>query len=294
MRRLLLLILIALGSCQPLPHPFAEDHPPPFSPILSPPDSVGILVGPVAGAPPESGTVLAEEMAEALRSQDVPANTKIGNRKSYRLRASAESQEEAGQRTRVTVNWQLYGADGHLIGNETASGEAADAQWRTGDKATADALVRNAAPALASRVEGDVPVEASIADPILEVRGVSGAPGDGERSLTRNIGDALRHAGIAIKDKPQTNENFLLDAKVEVAAPANGKQNVKITWQLMRADGGPIGQVKQENAVPAGTLNGPWGDVAYAVAINAASGIVALVQRARQAETTLGAKAPAP
>jgi len=294
MRRLLLLILIALGSCQPLPHPFAEDHPPPFSPILSPPDSVGILVGPVTGVPPESGALLAEEMAEALRAQDIPANTKVANRKSYRLRATAESEEEAGPRTGVTVSWELYAADGHLIDRETASREGADAQWRDGDKAMADTLVRNAAVALGSRVEGDVPVEVSAADPILAVRGVSGAPGDGERSLTRNIGDALRHAGIAIKDKPQTKENFLLDAKIEVAAPTNGKQNVKITWLLMRADGGPVGQVKQENAVPAGTLNGPWGDVAYAVAINAASGIVALVQRARQAETTLGAKPPAP
>ena len=245
MRRFLLLILIALGSCQPLPHPFAEDHPPPFSSILSPPDSVGILVGPVVGAPTESGTILAEDMAEALRSQDVPASTKVGNRKSYRLHASAESQAEAGQRTHVTVNWQLYGADGHLIGNETASGEAADAQWRSGDKATADALVRNAAPALASRVEGDVPVEARVTDPVLAIRGVTGAPGDGERSLTRNIGDALRHAGIALKDKPEAKENFFLDAKVEIAAPANGKQNVKITWLLARADGSPVGQVKQ-------------------------------------------------
>ena len=49
MRRLLFLALIA--ACQPLPHPFADDVPPPSAPMLSPPDSAGIIVAPVAGAP---------------------------------------------------------------------------------------------------------------------------------------------------------------------------------------------------------------------------------------------------
>ncbi len=66
MRRLWLALLM-LCACQPLPRPFGEDRPPPRAPILSPRDSAGIAVAPVAGAPDAMATELAEAMAGALR-----------------------------------------------------------------------------------------------------------------------------------------------------------------------------------------------------------------------------------
>ncbi len=47
---------------------------------------------------------------------------------------------------------------------------------------------------------------------------------------------------------------------------------------MSRADGKEIGQVSQENAVPAGSLDGKWGDTAYDVATAAVGGIVELFQ----------------
>ena len=69
-------------------------------------------------------------------------------------------------------------------------------------------------------------------------------------------------------------------------SPADaGKQQVQISWALRRGDGREIGQVSQANAVPAGSLDGAWGDVAYAVATAAAPGVIALIERAKAAET---------
>ena len=48
---------------------------------------------------------------------------------------------------------------------------------------------------------------------------------------------------------------------------------------MRRADGSEIGTVAQENDVPAGLLDGPWGDVAYTVALAAQDGIMQLIAR---------------
>ena len=67
------------------------------------------------------------------------------------------------------------------------------------------------------------------------------------------------------------------------ASPTAGKQHVKIVWHVRRTDGSEIGTVAQENDVPAGLLDGAWGDVAYTVAVAAQNGIMELIARgARQ------------
>jgi hypothetical protein len=57
------------------------------------------------------------------------------------------------------------------------------------------------------------------------------------------------------------------------------KQHVKIVWKVRRADGTEIGTVGQENDVPKGMLEGPWGDLAYNIAVAAGGGIGELVSR---------------
>ncbi len=73
--------------------------------------------------------------------------------------------------------------------------------------------------------------------------------------------------------------DLLLDADVSVDKPEAGKQHVKIVWHVRRKDGGEIGTVAQENDVPAGLLDGAWGDVAYTVAVAAQDGIMQLIAR---------------
>jgi len=126
-------------------------------------------------------------------------------------------------------------------------------------------------------------VEKPIQEPVIAVAPVTGAPGDGGHSLTLAIGDALHRAGIALKANPGDKENFRLGAQVQVGRAQDGKQDVKVVWSLSRADGGEIGRVNQENAVPAGSLDGPWGDTAFDVALAATAGIVELIQRAQLA-----------
>ena len=279
MKFIVLVLCLVAAACQPLPHPFEANRPPPRSPILSPPDAVGIVVDPVAGAPATTAVALAEAMADLLRDEDVPADTRVGNKKSYRLSGTATATEQGGQ-VAVALAWHLAGPDGRTVADEKISETVAKESWAKGDKAVAKALAAKSAAALAKRVEGDAPLETPVAKTVVALKPVTGAPGDGERSLGRALADSLGKAGVTLKSGPGEQERYLIAGRVELSPPSAGKQDIKITWSLARPDGSEIGRVSQENKVPAGSLDGPWGETAYYVAIAATSGIVELLKRA--------------
>lgn len=284
MRQFLPLAVILLAGCQQVPHPFADDRPQPSALSLSPRDSAGIIVAPVIGAPAPIAGDLAEAMAAALRQAEVPASTVGGNKGSYRLVATAREQSLAAGRSALTVDWDLRTADGRSLGHVPATSEQSSAAWRAGGEATARAIAAPAAPAIAKLVQEEPPVAAAGVDAVVAVRPVTGAPGDGGNALTRSMAEVLRRSHVALAERPQDKETLVLAGRVEMSAPAGGKQQVKISWALSRSDGREVGQISQENAVPAGSLNSVWGDVAYAVASAAAPGVTALIERAKAAD----------
>ena len=133
---------------------------------------------------------------------------------------------------------------------------------------------------LAAMLQDEAPAEAEASGQTrLLISGVDGAPGDGGMSLPKAITAILKQQDVAIVTDPEAKADLVLRATVVVAKPKAGKQNVKIVWSVRRKDGGEIGTVGQENEIPAGLLDGPWGDVAYMVAVSAQDGIMELVAR---------------
>jgi hypothetical protein len=277
----ILLAPFLLLACQPLPHPFEDSKPAPKSAVLSPPDAAGIVVQPVTGAPGPAASALADAMAEALMKEDVPSDTDAANQRSYRLTGVA-TVRPGGDRTRVSIEWRLAAADGHIVATETETADVADAAWQKGDRELAKALVARPAPVLARRVEGDAPVERAVKAAKVAIVPVMGATGDGGHALSQAMGAALHRAGVPLQEEPGDQPAFLLAGTVDIGRASAGHQNVKIVWALKRADGKEIGQVSQENAVPAGSLDGKWGETAYDVALAAVGGVVELIQRAQQ------------
>lgn len=119
--------------------------------------------------------------------------------------------------------------------------------------------------------------------PTLRVRPVDGAPGDGGTALKRAMMAALGRAPDLVITEKDTPGTLLVACRVTVAPPVKGQQQVTVSWSLARADGTEIGRVDQANAVPAGSLDRYWGDVAYVVANAAADGILNLLQRSGMA-----------
>ena len=58
-------------------------------------------------------------------------------------------------------------------------------------------------------------------------------------------------------------------------------QTVSVRWEVKSPDGKTLGDVKQANDVPLGSLDQGWGPAASAVAEAAATGIFDIVKRYR-------------
>lgn len=275
-------LLLALSACQPLPHPFADTTPPPNSPLMTPPDSAGIMVEPVSGAPDMTAHDLADAMATALQDNDVPASTDARNSRSYVVQGKATATDAGDGKLRVTVAWEMRAADGSVTGQQVATTTMAPSAWIDGGAGITD-LVGAAAPSLAKLIESKAPIPTQTADdPLIAVRLATGAPGDGGQALATAMAAALRHAQLSLADFPGATPSYIVEAAVAVAPPISGKQQVSIAWTLHRPDGTQIGQVKQENAVDAGSLDKVWGLTAYDAANAAAPGIAALIDEAKR------------
>jgi hypothetical protein len=275
-------LLLTPAACQPLPQPFAEDRPPPHAPILTLKDSAGVVVAPVAGAPAAASERLAEAMADGLRQAEIPAGTSGGNRASFVLAATAEARPVAPGRSAVALRWELRDAAGQPVGGDVEQSEVDDAVWAKGGAELVDRLVRPAVARLAALMQDDAPNSVAAAGgPVVLVREVAGAPGDGSHSLQRAMNAALRQARVALAAGPTTGREFVIAGRVELAPPLQGQQRIKVSWAVQNPDGSEIGLVNQENAIAVGSLDGPWGDVAYIVATAAVDGVIALLEKAR-------------
>ncbi len=99
------------------------------------------------------------------------------------------------------------------------------------------------------------------------------SPGDGTTSLANAMAALMRAAGVTVTpDKAKADFSVVGRVVTEPAGP--GKEKVTITWTVtnLRADA-KLGDVTQQNVIPKGMLDGPWGPVALDVARAALDGI---------------------
>jgi hypothetical protein len=273
--------LLPMAGCQPLPHPFANDVPRRGAPILDLRDSTSVAIAPIEGLPRATAEKLGPAMASALQEREIAASDKTSSIGSYELVGRIQEMTPSQGKAALVVLWELRDPSGRRIGEHAERLEAPAEDW---DAGTGDAVARLAAASagqVAALLQDEAPSEAEIGGRTrLAIGAIAGAPGDGDQALVTSITEILKKQDLAIVSDPQAKADLVLDADVAVAKPKGGKQNVKIVWHVRRKDGGDeIGTVGQENDVPAGLLDGAWGDVAYMVAVSAQDGIMELVAR---------------
>jgi hypothetical protein len=275
MRSLFILVALAmLAACQPLPQPF--QHAEPLDPKLTAlKDTYGVRIEPIAGLPAPIADRLGAAMVQAFEDEDVPAAINGGNQRSFRLRASASLVPTSGGVSTLKVAWEVADPAGAVLGRSEQSLPLAGG-----------VLTREAASVLAHRAVAELSPHVTDAPPVVArtdaviVWSIDGAPGDGKTSLKRAVEYVLRENKVPVADTKQDNASLLL-ATVEAAKPKDGKQDFSIRWVLMRPDGSEVGAVEQHNAIPAGLLNGTWGDTALIIAEAAYDGIAALIEAER-------------
>ncbi len=249
-------------------------------------DDASVAIAPLEGGPRATAEKLAPAMAQALLKRDIIASDRTASIASYQLDGRVQGMPPSGDKAAAVVLWILRDPSGKSLGERAERVEAGAQDWQQGSKDAVERLAAVSADQIAAMLRGKPPVATAAAAATaiggqtrLLIRGVNGAPGDGGPALARAIATLLGRQDVAIVSGAEAKADLLLFADVIVSKPAAGTQHVKIVWHVRRADGAEIGTVAQENDVPTGLLDGPWGDVAYTVALAAQNGIMALVDR---------------
>ena len=139
---------------------------------------------------------------------------------------------------------------------------------------------------VAAVAEPKVPPEPKVNDSnkteirVVAVVAVKGSPGAGNSELTEAMRRTLKAAGWPVVNKPRS-DSLVVRGKVDLAKPEGKKQKVAVRWAVETPQGESLGDVKQANSVPAGSLDPGWGGTAQAVADAAASGIFDIIKRYR-------------
>ncbi|MBM3519502.1 MAG: hypothetical protein FJX63_01810 [Alphaproteobacteria bacterium] len=137
------------------------------------------------------------------------------------------------------------------------------------------ASMEPAPPAAAKGAEkGRVEIKA------VAVPRVKGLPGSGNAELTEAMRWALKAAGWPVVNASRPDA-LTVQGLVVVGPPEGGAQRVSLRWTVTTPKGAVLGDVKQANTVPAGSLDQGLGGNAEAVAQAAAGGIFDIVKAYR-------------
>jgi hypothetical protein len=163
-----LVLAVLLASCQPLPHPFAEDRPP--RELLAIPESAGVSIAPVEGQPTAIAARLGAATARALLGHEIPASAKTIGRGSYRLYGGITQTSGRRGRSAVAVLWRLDDATGRRIGEREVRIEGTEEEWRSAEGAMIDRLAALSADAVARLFVG-VPASPRLAAMVPAISG---------------------------------------------------------------------------------------------------------------------------
>ena len=267
-------------------------------------------LAPVIGAPQN----IAQDFSQALVDAGKDRNLTIvpgGAKEPYMLRGYLiASTERRG--AKISYIWDVTDAKGARVarvsGDETVPNRTGSDPWSGVDaaflrslagKTTSEiaaamggggaAVATASAPAATPAAATSTPATTTAAAPTAAVqpRGpvqalvpqVTGAPGDGSRSLTTAIKKRLYSGGVKLANAGAGANVYTVKGTVKLTAASAGKESIRIDWQVINPAGKRLGTVSQQNLIPKGSLNGPWGAIADAAANAAADGIIKLLPK---------------
>ena len=291
MRALLLAVLFALAGCGALPQPFFGDPGREGSLLVQPPPARLAVPSPSQSLLTDaSSAAWAKATATALAAQALPASFGPARPGDWRLRLSAALQGQD-----VVPTYEVLDSTGKAQGATQGSPVTA-AAWSSNDAAILQAAAAEAAPGIdalltriqAARLHAD-PNSLQNRPARVFVAGVTGAPGDGDRSLDAQIKLKLATYGITVQDTA-SGADYRLRCEVHTSPGSGGQLKVELQW-IVDDSRGERGRVVQLNEVPGGALDRYWGDVAVVAAGQAANGIKDVLFNA--AGPRVGAPTPA-
>jgi hypothetical protein len=268
-------------------------------------------LAPIVGAPADVSQEFARELAAAGKNNKLTI-TPNGTGSSYVLKGYllATSERKGAKISYILdINDSKGGKVGRVSGEHVVASRSGSDPWSGVDSAAIRSLAAKIAPQIASTLSGGraapppvasdpppspgaapsgsrsttttatAPAPKVVKGPVTAmVSPVTGAPGDGMKSLTAAIKKRLYAKGVKLTSI-QSENTYTVKGVVSLTNASGGKQSIRIEWQVLDPKGKKVGTVSQQNTIPKGSLNGPWGAIADAAAGAAADGIVKLLPR---------------
>ncbi len=109
---------------------------------------------------------------------------------------------------------------------------------------------------------------------------VRGAAGKGNDELTAAMRTTLTKAGWTVL-KAASRNALTIAGEVRMEPGDGATQTVALRWEVKTPDGKVLGDIKQSNSVPNGSLDAGWGENAGFATEAAATGIYELINKYR-------------
>ena len=285
-------LLLLLASCGDLPQPFIG-NPGGTGKILAQPPTPRLAVPPPTNAllPDAASRQFADALAAGLQAQEIPAFADQVRKSDWQLVTTAEQRGST-----VVPVFSVLNPQGEDKGK--AEGNPVPTQaWAAASPDMLEQEASDAAPKISSLLTG-IQTAQQHADPNslynrpakVRIATVTGAPGDGNLSLTKQMKSHLAALGPMVQDSAN-GADFAVQGNVRMVPIPGGQQRVEIQWSVKAANGDERGKVVQLNEIPTGSLDHYWADVAVIVATEAAGGVNDVILR--QSGRELGGGEPA-
>jgi hypothetical protein len=265
--------------------------------------STKIAVAPIVGTTPEISKQLTDALIVAGEERKLTLLPN-GSKANYTLRGYlVASREKRG--SKISYIWDVTDDKGARVarvsGDEVITKRSGRDPWSAVDASAIRSIAGKTASQLAASMPGGRSSASAVANTPSNspsattassrttstakpkaagvlVQPVSGAPGDGRKSLTIALKKRLYAGGIKLANGAATNV-YMVKGSVKVSNASGNKQSIRIEWQVLDPSGKKLGTVSQQNTIPRGSLNGPWGAIADAAAGSAADGIIKLLPK---------------
>jgi hypothetical protein len=278
--------------------------------------STKIAIAPIIGTTPEIAAQMTDALVVAGKERKLTL-LPSGAKATYTLRGYLIASSEK-QGAKISYIWDLTDAQGGRVarvsGDEIIAKRAGSDPWSVVDAAAIRSIAgkttsqiaasmprgRSSTPAVAAASSSGSTSTSAISPPAatttttataasptraaapkaagVMVQPVTGAPGDGQRSLTIALKKRLYAGGVKLANGTAVNV-YMVKGIVKLSDASGGKQSIRIDWQVLDPSGKKLGTVSQQNTIPRGSLNGPWGAIADAAAGAAADGIIKLLPK---------------
>jgi hypothetical protein len=117
-------------------------------------------------------------------------------------------------------------------------------------------------------------------DTVIKAVAVLPVKGQGGNELAAAMRKQLKDAGWPVLSAAR-GDALSIQGSVGIDEATNGQQLVHLVWAVTTPKGARLGDIKQNNPVPAGSLDGGWGENAGFATQAAAEGIFKLIEKYR-------------